>query len=124
MESATQEAHFGPEWACSWMVSSLLPPRVTNAVVNHHNPLALLVAGLPPSHNSDVFLGAVLNVCDKVADACDLEIPWQKTGLTLDAVKETAEAKWLTQFGKPIKYEALIEVELPKAQEICASLAG
>jgi len=112
------------EIAAAICATSLLPLRVTNAVVNHHAPLALLVGGIPPSHNSDVFLGVVLNVCDKIADSCQLEIPWQKSGLTLDGVKESPEAKWLTQFGKVIKYEAMIEEELPKAQEICRALTG
>lgn len=100
---------------------SLLPPAVVSAVVHHHSPL-FLDDGRGVRADNPAFLSVILCVCDRLADECDMPIPWQKERrlLTPDAVRNSAEGQWLAQLGDRVSYEALIAQELPKAREIAA----
>ncbi len=101
---------------------SLLPPVVVNAVVHHHSPL-FLDDNRGPRRENPAFLGVILCLCDKLADAADLCIPWQKDKkiADIDGLRETAEAQWLAQLGDRISYDSLVSQELPKAKEIATA---
>jgi HD-like signal output (HDOD) protein len=100
---------------------SLLPPVVVNAVVHHHSPL-FLDDDRGARLENPAFLGVILCLGDKIADLCGLTIPWQKDKKpsNTEAIRGSAEAQWLAQFGDRISYDALIAQELPKAKEIAA----
>lgn len=98
---------------------SLMPPGVVNAVVHHHAPL-VLDDNRGHRRENPAFLSVILCLCDKLADACEMTIPWQKDRkiVDIDALRDTPEAQWLSQLGDRVSYDALVSQELPKSREI------
>ena len=99
--------------------SSLLPHRVVNAVLYHNTPSLVEPARMPNIAESARFLGNIVRLCDKLADAAGLQFLRPKE-ITLEEAQASPEVQWLKQFGREIDYAALIAEELPKAQEIAS----
>lgn len=95
---------------------SLLPLRVVNAVAHHHAPIIRLEDSYTPERSAR-FLGAILNVCDRMADHCQIGV-LDKKEVTIKDIENSREARWLNDFGPWIDFENLIEEELPKTREV------
>jgi len=96
---------------------SLLPERAVNAILFHH--FALITdagAAIAPGRNP-YFLGIVLNVCDRIADACQMNMFGQPLP-TIEDIQQSPEIAWLSKFGATPDLRSLAEEELAKSKEI------
>jgi HD-like signal output (HDOD) protein len=97
---------------------SLLPARAVNAILYQHHPLVTAAEGvareLRPNAN---LLSVVMNVCDKVADICHMDM-FVKSDLTMEQLAESPEVLWLNRYGPAPDFYLLAEEELAKSKEI------
>jgi HD-like signal output (HDOD) protein len=96
---------------------SALPLKAIDAIAYHHKQALTTTSTLIAPNQNPLFLAIILNVCDKIADGCQLDL-FGKEPVTLEDVRETPEVVWLKNFGKKIDLEEMASEELVKAQEI------
>ena len=96
---------------------SALPLKAVDAIAYHHKQALTTTSTLIAPNQNPLFLAIILNVCDKIADGCQLDL-FGKEPVTLEDVRETPEVVWLKNFGKKIDLEEMASEELVKAQEI------
>jgi HD-like signal output (HDOD) protein len=96
---------------------SALPLRAIDAIAYHHKQMLTTTSTLVAPNQNPLFLGIILGVCDKIADACQLDLFGRST-LTMDEVRESTEVVWLKNLGKQLDLEAMAVEELVKSQEI------
>jgi hypothetical protein len=89
-----------------------------DAIAYHHKQMLMTTSTLVAPNQNPLFLGIILSVCDKIADACQLDL-FGKTSLSMPEVIESPEVVWLNNHGKKIDdIEAMAVEELVKSQEI------
>ena len=96
---------------------SALPLRAIDAIAYHHKQMLTTTSTLVSPNQNPLFLGIIVGVCDKIADACQLDL-FGKTTLAMEEVQASAEVIWLGNYGKKIEAEAMAVEELVKSQEI------
>ena len=96
---------------------SSLPLRAVDAIAYHHKKMLMTTSTLIAPNQNPLFLGIILSVCDNIADSCQLNL-FETSTVTMDEVRESAEAVWLTNHGKKLDFEAMAVEELVKSQEI------
>ena len=96
---------------------SALPLKAIDAIAYHHKQALTTTSTLVAPNQNPLFLAIILNVCDKIADGCQLDL-FGKEPVTLEDVRETPEVVWLKNYGKKNDLEAMASEELVKAQEI------
>jgi HD-like signal output (HDOD) protein len=96
---------------------SLLPLRAVDAIAYHHKQMLMTTSTLVAPNQNPLFLGIILNVCDKIADGCQLDL-FEKSPMSMEEVRECQEVVWLNNHGKKIDFEAMAVEELVKSQEI------
>jgi HD-like signal output (HDOD) protein len=96
---------------------SALPLKAIDAIAYHHKQALTTTSTLVAPNQNPLFLAIILNVCDKIADGCQLDF-LGKEPVTLEDVRETPEVVWLKNYGKKIDLEVMASEELVKAQEI------
>ena len=94
-----------------------MPLKAVDAVAYHHKQALTTTSTLVQPSQNPLFLAIILNVCDKIADGCQLDL-FGKTPVTLEDVRECPEFIWLKNYGKKIDLEAMASEELVKSQEI------
>jgi len=105
------------ELSAALAARSLLPPRAVNAIHYHHNPLVVKEGAATELNQSANLLAVVMNVCDKLADICKMDI-FVKSTLTMEELAECPEVVWLNQYGPAHDFYTLAEEELAKSKEI------
>jgi HD-like signal output (HDOD) protein len=103
--------------AAALAARSAMPLRAIDAIAYHHKQMLTTTSTLIAPNQNPLFLGIILCVCDKIADACQLDLFGQEPP-TMDEVRESTEVVWLNNHGKKIDIEALAVEELVKSQEI------
>jgi HD-like signal output (HDOD) protein len=96
---------------------SLLPARAVNAIRFHHQPLVVKDGEPVELFESANLLAVVMNVCDKVADICRMDM-FVKSSLTMEELAQTPEVLWLNRYGPTHDFYQLAEEELAKSKEI------
>jgi HD-like signal output (HDOD) protein len=96
---------------------STLPLRAVDAIAYHHKQLVTTTPTTVAPNQNPLFLAVILSVCDKIADASQLDL-FGKSTLTMAEVQTSPEVAWLNQHGKTPDVEAIAAEELVKAQEI------
>ena len=96
---------------------SALPLKAIDAIAYHHKQALTTTSTLVAPNQNPLFLAIILNVCDKIADGCQLDL-FGKEPVTLEDVRETPEVVWLKNYGKKLDLEAMASEELVKSQEI------
>ena len=105
------------EISAAMAARSMLPLRAVNAIIHHHTPLSVHPGNPVELSRNANLLSVVMNVCDKIADICGMDI-FLKSDLTLETLEQTPEIVWLKQFGKRHDFATLAEEELAKSKEI------
>lgn len=103
--------------AAAMAARSAMPLRAIDAIAYHHKQMLMNTSTLISPSQNPLFLGIILNVCDKIADASQLDM-FGKSTMTMDEARETPELVFLTNHGKHIDFEAIAVEELVKSQEI------
>ena len=103
--------------AAAMAARSAMPLRAIDAIAYHHKQMLMNTSTLIAPNQNPLFLGIILNACDKIADACQLDI-FGKSTMTMDEARETPELVFLTNHGKHIDFEGIAVEELVKSQEI------
>ena len=111
------------EIAAAIAARSRLPLRAVNAILYHEAPLAVNPGEPTELYKSANLLGVVMNVCDKIADICHLDM-FVPCDLTVAMLEQSPEVLWLNQYGKPQDYYQLAEEELAKAKGILRVFCG
>ena len=96
---------------------SLLPPRAVNAIRHHDTPLVVKERVATELNQNANLLAVVMNVCDKLADICHMDI-FVKSNLTMEELAQCPEVVWLNRFGPEHDFYTLAEEELAKSKEI------
>ena len=96
---------------------SAMPLRAIDAIAYHHKQMLMTSSTLITPSQNPLFLGIILCVCDKIADASQLDL-FGKSTLTLDQVRDSAEVNWLNNYQKKLDFEEMAAEELVKSQEI------
>jgi len=96
---------------------SAMPLRAIDAIAYHHKQMLTSTSTLIAPNQNPLFLGIILSVCDKLADACQLEL-FRQSPLTMEDLRETPEVVFLMNHGKALDLEAMAVEELVKSQEI------
>jgi HD-like signal output (HDOD) protein len=94
-----------------------LPLKAIDAIAYHHKQVLTTTSTLVAPNQNPLFLAIILNVCDKIADGCQLDL-FGKEPVTLEDVRECPEFIWLKNYGKKIDLETMASEELVKSQEI------
>jgi HD-like signal output (HDOD) protein len=96
---------------------SAMPLRAIDAIAYHHKQMLMTSSTLITPSQNPLFLGIILCVCDKIADASQLDL-FGKSTLTLDQVRDSAEVNWLNNYQKKLNFEEMATEEFVKSQEI------
>jgi HD-like signal output (HDOD) protein len=96
---------------------SYLPPKLVNAIALHHSSLSIEPESLRLPNESALLLAIILNICDQLADYCQLEII-KKENRSLDDILESPEARYLRLLDPYLPLQEFIDEEMPKAREI------
>ncbi len=125
LEQAEKEIlSFGhAEISAAVCAKSNFPPRIVNAVLYHHRPMLLESGNFKPVESA-AFLGVLLSICDRLADAASLPIGGRVEERDLTHLLELPEVKWLSRFGPLPDFAAMVEKELASAQELCGIFLG
>ena len=103
--------------AAALAARSALPLRAVDAIAYHHKQMLMTTSTLVAPNQNPLFLGIILSVCDKLADASQLGFPGE-SNLTMTEFRECPEVVWLDNYQKKIDFEAMAVEELNKSQEI------
>jgi HD-like signal output (HDOD) protein len=96
---------------------SLLPAQAVSAIQHHHDGLMISNGETLAQNSEPDFLGIILNIGDKIADSCGMNMFGQPT-LSIEEIQESPEVLWLNNFGEMPDIRALAEEEVLKAREI------
>jgi HD-like signal output (HDOD) protein len=105
--------------AAAVALRSSLPMASVDAVLHHHKQVLMTQStAVEPSHNP-LFLGVVLGVCDRAADACQLDL-FERPCPNIDQVAKSPEVTWLRSYrgGTGLDLIAVAAEELEKANEL------
>jgi HD-like signal output (HDOD) protein len=106
--------------AAALAARSALPLRAIDAIAYHHKQMLMNTSTLVAPNQNPLFLGIILSACDKIADACQMDL-FARATPTMAETLECPEFAFLTNHGKQIDFEALAVEELVKSQEIHAA---
>jgi HD-like signal output (HDOD) protein len=96
---------------------AMLPERAVTAIVLHHFPIAGEPKGIGSPEASPYFLSVVLNVSDRIADACQLDM-FEHTGETFDTLRDSAAVQWLDRLKGVPDLMRLADEEFAKSRQI------
>jgi len=96
---------------------STLPLRAIDAVANHHKQILMTTPALVAPNQNPLFLAIILSVCDKIADASQLDL-FGKSITRIAEVQNSAEVICLNNQGVTLDIEAMAAEEMLKSQEI------
>jgi HD-like signal output (HDOD) protein len=96
---------------------SLLPERAVNAIAMHHFPI--IIDGKKPGspEGNPYFLSVVLQLSDRIADACKMEVLGQ-TGETFDTLRDGPAVQWLNRLRGVPDLMRIADEELTKSKQI------
>jgi len=103
--------------AAALAARSAMPLRAVDAIAYHHKQMLTTTSTLVAPNQNPLFLGVILAVCDKLADASQLDF-LGKSNMTMESFRDCAEVTWLANYQKHVDFEAMAVEELTKAQEI------
>ncbi len=103
--------------AAALAARSAMPLRAVDAIAYHHKQMLTTTSTLVAPNQNPLFLGIILSVCDKLADASQLDF-LGKSKMTMQEFRECPEVVWLQNFQKQVDFEAMAVEELTKSQEI------
>jgi len=103
--------------AAALAARSAMPLRAVDAIAYHHKQMLTTSSTLVAPNQNPLFLGIILSVCDKLADASQLDFLGKST-MTMDEFRECPEVVWLRNYQKQVDFEAMAVEELTKSQEI------
>ena len=103
--------------AAALAARSAVPLRAVDAIAYHHKHMLTSSSTLIAPNQNPLFLGIILNVCDKLADASQLDFLGKST-MTMEGFRESPEVVWLSNYQTRIDFEAMAVEELTKSQEI------
>jgi HD-like signal output (HDOD) protein len=103
--------------AAALAARSAVPLRAIDAIAYHHKQMLTTTSTLVAPNQNPLFLGIILGVCDKLADASQLDF-LGKSKLTMEQFRESPEVVWLNNYQKNVDFEAMAVEELTKSQEI------
>ena len=94
-----------------------MPLRAVDAIAYHHKQMLTTTSTVVAPNQNPLFLGIILSVCDKIADASQLDF-LGKSKMTMEEFRECPEVIWLQNYQKQIDFEGMAVEELTKSQEI------
>jgi HD-like signal output (HDOD) protein len=103
--------------AAALAARSALPLSAVDAIAYHHKQMLMTSSTLVAPNQNPLFLGIILSVCDKLADASQLDF-LGKSKMTMDEFRECPEVVWLQNYQKKVDFESMAVEELTKSQEI------
>jgi HD-like signal output (HDOD) protein len=103
--------------AAALAARSAMPLRAIDAIAYHHKQMLTTTSTLVAPNQNPLFLGIILAVCDKLADASQLDFLGKST-MTMETFRESPEVIWLANYQKNVDFEAIAVEELTKSQEI------
>jgi len=103
--------------AAALAARSAMPLRAVDAIAYHHKENLTATSTMIAPNQNPLFLGIILRVCDKLADASQLDF-LGKSKMTMEEFRDCPEVAWLQNFQKQIDFEAIAVEELTKAQEV------
>jgi HD-like signal output (HDOD) protein len=103
--------------AAALAARSAVPLRAVDAIAYHHKQMLTTTSTLVAPNQNPLFLGIILSVCDKLADASQLDV-LGKSKFTMEEFRECPEVVWLNGFQKSVDFEAMAVEEMTKSQEI------
>jgi HD-like signal output (HDOD) protein len=105
------------EISAAMAARSKLPARAVDAILYHHDPIRIRTGAKVISDKSAYFLCLILNISDRLADNCGLDM-FEPASQTIEEVQASEEVKWLANFGALPDLRAATEEELQKSKEI------
>ncbi len=103
--------------AAALAARSALPLRAIDGIAYHHKQMLTTTSTLVAPNQNPLFLGIILAVCDKLADASQLDFLGKST-MTMEMFRESPEVIWLANYQKRVDFQAIAVEELTKSQEI------
>jgi len=99
---------------------SAFPVRAVDAILYHHRKTLMTSSTVVDPSQNPLFLGIIMGVTDRLADACQLDL-FARSTMTMAQLLVSPEVVWLKNYGKKLDLEALAADEIEKTQEIFTS---
>jgi hypothetical protein len=96
---------------------SSFPVRAVDAILYHHRKTLMTASTVVDPSQNPLFLGIVMGVTDRLADACQLDL-FARSTVTMPQLLASPEVVWLKNYGKKLDLERMAGEEIEKTQEL------